>query len=97
MIANPGCVGDDAGEDGDEEEQEGDEEADSAANLLGWDQEGNPGQYNKQTWGSSFDNDETEKIGKSKDFEQLFWMVRLKSPEGMKKAMMQVETYLLST
>ena len=43
MIANPGCVGDDAGEDGDEEEQEGDEEADSAANLLGWDQEGNPG------------------------------------------------------
>ena len=43
MIANPGCVGDDAGEDGDEEEQEGDEEADSAANLLRWDQEGNPG------------------------------------------------------
>ena len=75
MIANPGCVGDDAGEDGDEEEQEGDKEPDSAANLLGWDQEGNPGQYNKQTWESSDNNDEKDKIRKSKDFEQLFWMV----------------------
>ena len=33
-IANPGCVGDDAGEDGDEEEKEGDEEPDPASNLV---------------------------------------------------------------
>ena len=43
MIANPGCGGDDTGEDGDEEEEECDEEADSAVNLVRWDQEGNPG------------------------------------------------------
>lgn len=39
MIANPGSGGDDTGEDGDEEEEEGDEQADSAPNLVRWDQE----------------------------------------------------------
>ena len=49
MIANPGSGGDDTGEDGDKEEEEGDEEANSAPDLVRWDQEWNPREGNKQT------------------------------------------------
>ena len=64
MIANPGCGGDDTGEDGDEEEEEGYKEADSPPNCIRWDQEWYPGYYNKQTWGSH-DNKKEDKICKS--------------------------------
>ena len=50
MIANPGSGGDDTGEDGDKEEEEGDEEANSAPDLVRWDQEWNPRHQDKQTW-----------------------------------------------